>query len=123
MPLVLRLAALFVFCVWAVEICLRAGIGARVKRMSDAARRAARVTHRRASDSWKQKAMLILSGRMMLASLTLGGILLIAFLPFIVWSLCADPFGVIRFSLTLIGLVSATAFATLYVKWRLRHAR
>ncbi len=120
--MVAQVLLLLFFCATAVETCLYGRLGRKLKNLSACATRSSRIPRYRASDHWKQKAMLLLSGRMMKASLALGMLLLIAFAPVLGWALAGDPLEVLRFSLGLPGLLSAVLFGTLYLRWRLRNA-
>lgn len=122
--IVARGLVLFAFCIWMVECCRWSKLRGRLKYMSDSSQRSVRIFRlSRASDHWKQAAMMHLSARLMRASLLLGVVWLVTILPLLIWWGAGDPLGVLQWAVTWPGLSGATVMAGLYAWIRSRYAR
>lgn len=114
-----RVVILLFFCAWAVEVVMRLQLGRLLKLFKESMRRAVRLRqYKHASDCWKQRSMLMLSGRLFRISMASAGVLLFAFLPLLIWVALRDPLKVVVFSMTIPGFAIACLGASGYAYLR-----
>lgn len=115
-PLLSVLLGAAVLSIALVEVALRLPFAALLRRMADVSARSLRVTRARASDHWKQKAMMLCSGRMMKAALSLAGAVAIlgAIATAGIWLIGAMVPGFSAAVLSGFGLISVTVIACIH---------
>jgi hypothetical protein len=112
--------ALLVSVPLTIELFRRLRLAAAVLRLARVAQRAIRLLRRRASDHWKEKALLAIAGRMLLAALVAGGLLALAALPMLAAVLLDRPLGLGSTAVLLdwSGRLTLLAFGVCYVVFR-----
>ncbi len=106
-----------------VEVALRLPLAKLLKGFAGVYPRIARMARRKnVSDHWKEKLLLGLSARLMVYSLSFGGIVLLLLGIFGAGLYVAETWlpGIMDFSMTWAGILSATAIACIYAWGRSR---